>query len=258
MYIPSYPHSFCLNGQSPLQTLTNQQFIIQSHQYTLIKKINSGSFGTVYAAVNEDGRRAAVKVFNIGGCTSTVEPLELQHSILKEIKIAYKMRRDHENVVTIYGFDFNPHLGIAMIAMELGMDNLTTLAQRYHSLKQQRRNIRATFGADYRKSGDYIGSIERKIIWKELVKILEGLFRHNIIHRDLKPDNIVQFENPSIPLDLKIVDLGIAQNAYERQIGTPMGTQYYSAPECLEIYHITFKADIWSAGAILYFITYGI
>lgn len=34
---------------------------------------------------------------------------------------------------------------------------------------------------------------------------------------------------------------------------------YYSAPECFEMgAHVTSKADIWSAGAILYHMTYGV
>src|SRR5271155_2441341 len=37
-----------------------------------------------------------------------------------------------------------------------------------------------------------------------------------------------------------------------------IGTPYYSAPECFHHNaHITSKADIWSAGAILYHMTYG-
>jgi serine/threonine protein kinase len=37
-----------------------------------------------------------------------------------------------------------------------------------------------------------------------------------------------------------------------------IGTPYFSAPECFRRNaHITSKADIWSAGAILYHMTYG-
>jgi serine/threonine protein kinase len=37
-----------------------------------------------------------------------------------------------------------------------------------------------------------------------------------------------------------------------------IGTPYFSAPECFhEGAHISSKADIWSAGAILYYMTYG-
>ena len=39
---------------------------------------------------------------------------------------------------------------------------------------------------------------------------------------------------------------------------SPIGTPHYSAPECFDTNaHITSKADIWSAGAILYQMTYG-
>jgi serine/threonine protein kinase len=36
------------------------------------------------------------------------------------------------------------------------------------------------------------------------------------------------------------------------------GTYYFSAPECLNGgVPVTSKADIWSAGAVLYYLTYG-
>ncbi len=36
------------------------------------------------------------------------------------------------------------------------------------------------------------------------------------------------------------------------------GSPFYSAPECFEgVFRITSKADIWSLGAILYYLTYG-
>ena len=38
-----------------------------------------------------------------------------------------------------------------------------------------------------------------------------------------------------------------------------MGSPGYSAPECFRRHaHVTSKADVWSAGAILYRMTYGI
>lgn len=39
----------------------------------------------------------------------------------------------------------------------------------------------------------------------------------------------------------------------------PIGTPFYSAPECFQLgAPVTSKADIWSAGAILYHMTYGV
>jgi serine/threonine protein kinase len=89
----------------------------------------------------------------------------------------------------------------------------------------------------------------------------------------MKPANLVFFG----PI-MKIVDLGIAHKEFARlnllffQIfsfvcvcicrhdpnAPGIGTRCFSAPECLRTgAHITPKADIWSAGAILYNMTYG-
>ncbi len=88
---------------------------------------------------------------------------------------------------------------------------------------------------------------------------------------DLKPSNLVFFGNR-----LKLVDLGIAQKANtQRQVFInddlikinifrigPNGTYGFSAPEIHLVPHeasspCTYKADVWSIGAILYWINYG-
>jgi len=75
------------------------------------------------------------------------------------------------------------------------------------------------------------------------------------VHRDIKPDNMV-FSNEEGLEGLKIIDFGLAMSLENNQFGL-CGTPGYIAPEVflnqedpLTIYD--FKADIFSAGAILY------
>ena len=77
----------------------------------------------------------------------------------------------------------------------------------------------------------------------------------NISHRDIKPENFV-FESEQSDT-VKLIDFGLSssfipekeqkqKNIYTR-MRTPIGTQYYAAPE---IYNKEYneKCDIWSAG----------
>ncbi|CAF1481141.1 unnamed protein product [Adineta ricciae] len=93
-----------------------------------------------------------------------------------------------------------------------------------------------------------------KNLWIQLVNIVCALHRNNIVHRDLKPANLVFFGST-----LKLVDFGIAQDASAQYNPHQRGGSHpYSAPECFVYYMpITSKADIWSIGAILYYLTYG-
>ncbi|CAF2536390.1 unnamed protein product [Rotaria sp. Silwood2] len=204
------------------------------------------------------GHRAAVKAIDISGRKreGVVDPNSLAQSFQKEVAIAYKMRLATRHVVTIYGFDFDMHRGLALMAMELGGDSLSRRIQQLHDIKDMKREYRRMDGM-LKMIGDYIPPRERKNIWKQLFNVVQTLHRHRVVHCDMKPDNLVFFG----PI-MKIVDLGIAQ---KEVIGSgpsanPIGgTHYFSAPECWSRgVRITSKADIWSAGAILYNMTYGV
>jgi serine/threonine protein kinase len=75
------------------------------------------------------------------------------------------------------------------------------------------------------------------------------------IHRDIKPDNIV-LQNPDDISHLKLIDFGLAVSSSYDQLGL-CGTPGYIAPEVFLMdennrYSYNWKADVFSAGAILY------
>ncbi|RJQ40670.1 MAG: serine/threonine-protein kinase, partial [Nitrospiraceae bacterium] len=92
--------------------------------------------------------------------------------------------------------------------------------------------------------------------FRELCKAVNRIHRQNTVHRDLKPDNFVICDG-----DVKLSDLGTAivlneSNPILSEYFSPVGHGGYVAPELLceigirDIY--TFKADIFSLGAILF------
>ncbi|CAF0741263.1 unnamed protein product [Didymodactylos carnosus] len=88
----------------------------------------------------------------------------------------------------------------------------------------------------------------------EMMNRLRQESRH--VHMDLKPENLIVFGRT-----LKICDLGISRKSDMLGAGG-IGTPYFSAPEVMQeeygVYrHYSPKADIWSMGAILYYMTYG-
>jgi len=72
-----------------------------------------------------------------------------------------------------------------------------------------------------------------------------------IVHKDLKPQNIMMEDRVSS--SIKIIDFGLAElfKPGESFVGEFGGTLLYMAPEVFQK-HISVKADIWSAGVILY------
>jgi serine/threonine protein kinase len=94
---------------------------------------------------------------------------------------------------------------------------------------------------------------------EQLFVVLKYIHSQGVVHRDLKPDNVLIRKNGRISL----IDFGIAKN-FRTGFGTRhlarAASSYYSSPEQ---YHAgkgytDFQSDIYSIGAVLYFISTGI
>jgi 5'-AMP-activated protein kinase catalytic alpha subunit len=89
-----------------------------------------------------------------------------------------------------------------------------------------------------------------KVIFKQIIEGLGYIHKKRILHRDIKLDNILLDGKGNV----KIADFGVSKlvkpgDVMHEQSGTPA----YIAPEILrEEGYMGFKADIWSAGVVLY------
>ena len=87
-------------------------------------------------------------------------------------------------------------------------------------------------------------------IMVQLLEALEYSHEQGVVHRDIKPGNIIIMTNGK----LKIADFGIARidESNLTQIGAVMGTPGYMAPEQYSGEMVDWRADIFSAGVVLY------
>jgi serine/threonine protein kinase len=87
--------------------------------------------------------------------------------------------------------------------------------------------------------------------------------QRGILHRDIKLDNILLDANCEVPGgEVKLCDFGVSKalhrdarnpSGWESDLTEQCGTPAYIAPEVLEGRGCDgFKADIWSAGVVLY------
>ncbi|UJR11518.1 hypothetical protein I4U23_015699 [Adineta vaga] len=224
--------------------LENQIFRIEDELYTLLNRRGNGKFGSVWTSITSDGYQAAVKVLDLRSYQNNLNPSKILTSFKNEVKMMNIMRDAHDYVVTLYGSAIDLQRGLAFISMELGNDSLRDRVANLHQM--HRKSARVGY--------DYISIRDRINVWIQLVDIILALYQYDIIHRDIKPNNLIFF-GPR----LKVIDLGIAQTRstghFRRQI---RNRSAFSAPECSTgEAPITPKADIWSIGAILYYLTYG-
>ncbi|CAF0884431.1 unnamed protein product [Adineta steineri] len=220
---------------------TGRTIRVNGQPYLFEKRLGAGGFGAVYSARTANNMPVAVKVIMLAGTTRSQKEGRVQ-SFLNEVAQLNRLRQESRHVVVIHNFGFDPRAGQAYIVMELGHENLYTLVKKLREMN--------------RTGSPAIDGEMIKEFWRQMVTIVITLHKNGIVHMDLKPDNLILFG-----ATLKIADLGISKKADALGLAG-LGTMGYSAPEIMEDIpgverYYGPKADIWSLGAILYFMVYG-
>lgn len=217
--------------------------VVQVHRkrYKLEKRLGAGGFGSVYRARSADGKLVAIKIIDM----SDIEDADhLVESFFNEVTHLNRLRKLTPLIVKIYDFDFDPQTGRAYMVMELADKSLDKLIEDVHE------------AAVHRHAREYIPASIRKQIWKSIIPIVYSLHQNGTVHLDLKPQNFLVFGRK-----VKIADLGISKHGHH-PAAAGLGSYPFTAPEVMldvpgthRVYDR--KADVWSLGVILYFITYG-
>ena len=119
-----------------------------------------------------------------------------------------------------------------------------------------------------KKIGGKMKEEHTRIIIMKILHAINYCHSFGVVHRDLKPENIV-FESPNNVeedeeenetnnnFNIKIIDFGLSILKDKTQkLHTILGTPYYMAPEVLKGDYNE-KCDIWSIGAITYYLLTG-
>mmetsp|Transcript_25052 Transcript_25052/g.38881 ORF Transcript_25052/g.38881 Transcript_25052/m.38881 type:complete len:95 (-) Transcript_25052:2929-3213(-) len=88
-----------------------------------------------------------------------------------------------------------------------------------------------------------------------MLHAVDYLACQNVVHRDIKPENLLLDEEKN----LKMIDFGLS-NTYKdnEKLITACGSPCYAAPELIKgLEYVGSKADIWSAGVVLYCLVCG-
>ncbi|KAA2389957.1 protein kinase [Bacillus cereus] len=103
-----------------------------------------------------------------------------------------------------------------------------------------------------------LSNMEKLDIMIQILKGVQAAHDKRIIHRDLKPANILVSSN----LQVKVIDFGISKimDIYTYKTGHTLKeyiTKRYASPEHLLGQQIDFSSDIYSLGAIFYYLVTG-
>ncbi|MDC7232407.1 MAG: serine/threonine-protein kinase [Spirochaetales bacterium] len=192
-------------------------------KYQIQEKIAEGGMGAVFKGTHPTLEKPVVlKKLTFSNNDHLIERFRREAKIMMEFS--------NENIVRVY--DHFKNASAYYIVQELVDGKSVDLL-----LKKER----------------YLRYDEALYIFYHACKALDYAHKNQVVHRDIKPANILLSKSGEI----KLVDFGIAQSEEEddslTKEGMALGTPSYMAPEQYDDSRtVTFKADIYSLGIMLY------
>lgn len=186
-------------------------------RYQYLKELGSGTFGTVYKALDLDTENYV--------CIKVIKPIVIEMA-KKEI-MAMNIMKGVPGAIQIIEVIHDPDTNQPAIVMEL-LDS--------HGLQTR----------EYFKT---ITDYQARYYMYIILSTLDAANSKGLMHRDMKGTNLIVDDETN---DLRILDWGSIEWYFPGKEYTDMiSNQYFRAPELmLEIYDYQYSYDIWQLGCI--------
>ncbi len=191
------------------------------------RKLGAGGMGSVFLATHPKLGHIAMKLMR----TNPAPPAQIVKRFFREAETLKQLK--HPNIVRIYGY--GKEEPFYYIAMEyINGETVENIVKRHGPLKVKH----ALF------------------VLREIAEAISFAHQHNIVHRDIKPDNVIITPDSKV----KIIDFGLVkvEGSNVTMTGQIMGTPMYMAPEQAEGVESDERTDIYSAGAVGFYMLGGI
>lgn len=204
-------------------------------RYLITKRVGQGASGSVYRAESlAIVREFAVKIINFKQAPAGVDPEQIRARLNREIEAISRLRNPH--VVPFYEVLelFDNFLGIVMDFVD-GV-TLEVLVKREGPLDMRRAS---------------------KIL-RQVANGVHEAHEAGMIHRDLKPENAMLEVMPAGDDFVHVLDFGIVRmdDGVSMTRGF-LGTPLYASPEQAMAGDVDRRSDIYSLGAIFFYLLTG-
>ena len=194
-------------------------------KYEIRRELGRGAMGVVYEGYDPMIKRiVALKTIRAEALAGDMAENVIAR-FRREAQAAGRL--SHPNIVAIY--EIGEDEGLWYIAMEF---------------------IKGRELKDYFQANERFAPADIVRIMTQILDALGYAHRQGVVHRDVKPANILLLADGAV----KVTDFGIAhiESSNMTQVGTVLGTPSYMSPEQIMGLPIDGRADLFSAGVILY------
>lgn len=253
-------HIICENDQNQINDDNFNQCVYKKIGNDLTIEIGSGSFGTVYKAMNElTSEIVAIKEISI----DSMDDLKYKQSN----KIYFQNDNNYTSLDLIQN-EIDTLKMLNDIENDEKNHNIVKFIDSYKSSKLISLVIEYCPGGNLLNYINAVGALNESLAGQIFDQICEAINYCNnekfIAHRDLKLENILIISIPNIKLadfgmSISTVSKDSTEDENKRNLCTSfVGSIFYSAPEILcKIPYDPILADIWSLGVILYIMVSG-
>lgn len=207
--------------------------------YTLLHKLGEGGMGSVYLARHALLRRpTAVKIIRETGARDAAAERDIEARFEREVQLTSQLT--HPNTIAVFDYGRSED-GRFYYAMEY-----------IHGL---------SLGSIVAEDGPLP---PRRVVHllKQVCGSLAEAHARGLIHRDIKPDNVMLSNRGGVADFVKVLDFGLAKGfdtseTQSSQSGGLVGTPGYIAPETLISGKVDPRSDVYSVGALLFYLLTG-